>query len=121
MADTAAHLGDRVEQRVARGLARLLERSGPGSGSDPDEADLLGSEEPWLAALYSAAVRGRVATGPRTGQRVLRFGDRIDADALLGIAENSTRSANAAVNASRARILTSMANGGERLIVRFVF
>ena len=40
----------------------------------------LSVDQPLLAALYAASVRGRVATGPRTGQRVLRFGDRVDPD-----------------------------------------
>jgi len=69
---------ERVVRGIARGIARMLERRGLGS----EEVDPFASEEPLLAALYSASVRGRVATGPRAGQSVLRFGDRIEVDAL---------------------------------------
>ncbi len=31
-----------------------------------------------LAQLLAASVQGRAATGPRAGQRVLRFGDRVE-------------------------------------------
>ena len=50
--------------------------------ADPEEIDPLARDEPLLAALYSASVRGRIATGPRAGQAVLRFGDRIDVEQL---------------------------------------
>ena len=39
-------------------------------------------EEPLLASLYAASVASRIATGSRSGQRVLRVGDRIDAEDL---------------------------------------
>src|SRR5512147_3089323 len=42
----------------------------------------LGTAEPLLASLYAASVASRIATGSRSGQRVLRVGDRIDADDL---------------------------------------
>jgi hypothetical protein len=42
----------------------------------------LATQEPLLASLYAASVTSRVATGSRSGQRVLRMGDRIDADDL---------------------------------------
>ena len=42
----------------------------------------------FLAALASASVRGRIATGNRAGQAVLRFGDRIDAEDLEPRAED---------------------------------
>ena len=70
----------RVTMRVARRIARLLERRGLTSGADPDEADPLSRDDPLLAALYSASVRGRIATGSGTGRRVARLGDRIDAE-----------------------------------------
>jgi hypothetical protein len=66
---------ERVTRSVARGIARLLERRGLGPDADPDGIDPIGHDEPLLAALYSASVRGRIATGPRAGQAVLRFGD----------------------------------------------
>ncbi|MCI0549160.1 MAG: transposase, partial [Candidatus Rokubacteria bacterium] len=72
----------RVARRVARRLARLLERRGLGPDADPSETDPLPTEEPLLATLYAASVAGRVATGPRAGRRVLRLGDRVDAEDL---------------------------------------
>jgi hypothetical protein len=73
---------ERVARRVARSLARLLERRGLGPEADPAEADPLPAEDPLLAALYAASVAGRAATGPRAGRRVVRLGDRIDAEDL---------------------------------------
>lgn len=82
-----------VARRVARNLARLLERRGLGPESAADAADPLGADQPMLAALYAASVRGRVATGPRSGQRLLRFGDRVDADRLPECAGKARRCA----------------------------
>jgi hypothetical protein len=72
----------RVTRSVARGIARLLQRRGLDRDAGPDEIDPISRDEPLLAALYSASIRGRIATGPRAGQAVLRFGDRIDVDHL---------------------------------------
>jgi len=72
---------ERVARQVARRLARLLERRGLGDDASA-EGDTLSMEEPLLASLYAASVTSRVATGSRSGQRVLRMGDRIDADDL---------------------------------------
>lgn len=71
-----------MTRSVARGIARLLERRGLGPDTDPDEIDPLARDEPLLAALYSASVRSSIATGPRAGQAVLRFGDRVDVEHL---------------------------------------
>jgi len=71
---------ERVARQVARRLTRRLERRG--LGDDTPESDTLAAEEPLLASLDAASVTSRVATGPRTGQRVLRIGDRVDADDL---------------------------------------
>jgi len=71
---------ERVARQVARRLSRLLERRG--LGDDTPEGDTLATEEPLLASLYAASVTSRVATGSRSGQRVLRVGDRIDAEDL---------------------------------------
>jgi hypothetical protein len=68
----------RVVTQVARRIAQLLERRGLGPQSDPLEVDPLAEEQPLLAQLYGASVAGRVATGRRAGQRVLRVGDCID-------------------------------------------
>ncbi|MHC5028581.1 MAG: transposase [Planctomycetota bacterium] len=70
----------RVTESVVRGIARLLERRG--LGPDDDEIDPVAHDEPLLAALYSASVRGRIATGSRAGQPVSRFGDRVEIDQL---------------------------------------
>jgi hypothetical protein len=63
---------ERVLSRVVRGIARVIERRGLG-----DEPDRLAEDDPLLAQLLAAAVQGRAATGPNAGQRVLRFGDRV--------------------------------------------
>jgi hypothetical protein len=76
----------RVARRVARAIARRLERQGLGPGADACEADPLAADEPLLSDLYAASVQGRVATGPRAGQRTRRVGDRIDPDELPQLA-----------------------------------
>jgi hypothetical protein len=53
----------RVVRRVARGIARRLEKLGLGPEANPSEADPSTAEEPLLADLYAASVQGRVATG----------------------------------------------------------
>ena len=68
--------GDELEgilTRVVRGIGRLIERNGLG-----DEPDRLFEDAPLLAQLLAAAVQGKAATGPRAGQPVLRFGDRVE-------------------------------------------
>ena len=59
-------------------LVRLLRRRGllEDDGTEVDE------EEAWLGAIAGASIRGRIATGPRAGQRMLRLGDRIDPEAI---------------------------------------
>lgn len=71
-----------VAQGIVRRLVRLLERRGLTPEADPSEADPLAGNEPLLAEIYSASVRGRVATGSRAGQPMVRLGDRIDAEDL---------------------------------------
>jgi len=73
---------ERLVGQVARRIARLLERRGLGSQSDPMEADPLAEEQPLLAQLYGASVAGRIASGRRAGRRVLRVGDCIDPEEL---------------------------------------
>jgi hypothetical protein len=70
----------RVVTATARRLVQLLEKRGLGPNADPMEADPLAQEEPLLAALAAASLEGRVATGPRAGQRLLRLGDRVEPD-----------------------------------------
>jgi hypothetical protein len=67
---------ERITLTVARRLQRLLERRGFFEPDAP-EADPLAGEAPLLAELCAASVRGRIATGPHAGQKVLRLGDRI--------------------------------------------
>jgi hypothetical protein len=64
---------ERVLQRVVQGVVRVIERRGLG-----DEPDQLTKDDPLLAQLLAASVQGRAATGPCAGQRVLRFGDRVE-------------------------------------------
>jgi hypothetical protein len=72
----------RITAAIARRVEKLLAQRGllgeEGSG-DPDP---LEAEEPLLSQLYSASVQGRVAAGPRAGHRLVRLGDRIDAEEL---------------------------------------
>ena len=67
---------------VARRIQLLIERRGLGAQADPAEADALSRDDPGLATLYASSVRGRVATGPNTGNRVVTLGDQIDGDSL---------------------------------------
>jgi hypothetical protein len=46
------------------------------------DLDPLEAKEPLLSQLYSASVPGRIAAGPRTGQGLVRLGDRIDVEEL---------------------------------------
>jgi hypothetical protein len=70
----------RVTRSVARGIARLLKRRGLAQDAESEEIDPLSRDEPLLAALYAASVRGSIATGARAGQAVLRFGDRVEVE-----------------------------------------
>lgn len=72
----------RVVVRVAHKLAKLLQKHGCGQDADPSEPDPLAEPDPLLATLAAASIQGRVATGPRAGQRLLRPGDRIDPEDL---------------------------------------
>jgi hypothetical protein len=58
---------------------RRLGRRGLG---DAEDVDPLHEEQPLLAGVYGASVRGRIATGRRAGRRIVRLGDRIDAEDL---------------------------------------
>jgi hypothetical protein len=64
----------RVTTRIARRIARLLERRGLGPGADPDEADPLPRAQPLLAELYAASVQGRIAVGPSAGNWLTALG-----------------------------------------------
>ena len=72
----------RVVVATARRLERLLEARGLGPDADPSESDPLAQEDPLLATLAAASLQGRVATGPRAGQLLLRLGDRVEPEEL---------------------------------------
>jgi hypothetical protein len=76
----------RLAGAIARRIIRMLERRGLASADGPAGEDLLQRDEPLLAALAAASVAGRVASGRRAGQRVMRLGDRIDAEDLPKLA-----------------------------------
>ena len=72
----------RVLRGFARRLARVLKQCGLSQEIDGEDVDRLALDQPLLAELSAASVRGRVATGPRAGQRVRRLGDRIEVEYL---------------------------------------
>jgi len=67
-----------VVENVALRVDRLLDRLGVGPETDPAAADPLAMDQPRLAGLAAAAVRGLDGEGRRPGRR----GDRIDPDDL---------------------------------------
>ena len=67
-----------VATLIAGRVTAMIERRGL-----ENEPDALSDNDPGLASLYAAAVRGRIATGPNVGNRVAAIGgDRIDGDSL---------------------------------------
>ncbi len=70
---------ERITVILARRLQRLLERRGFFEAEVPSP-DLCALESSGLPDIADASVRGRIATGPHAGQRVLRRGDRIDVE-----------------------------------------
>ena len=74
----------RVASHVADSVDSLLRRIGLAPDDDAD--DTLSRDEPGLAALYSASVRRRIASGPNAGGRVVTLGDHIDGDGLDSVA-----------------------------------
>jgi hypothetical protein len=75
----------RITAAIARRVWKLLVRRGLLGEEGPTDPDPLEADEPLLSQLYSASLQGRVATGPRTGQRLLRLGDRIDVEDVEAI------------------------------------
>jgi len=63
-------LADTVERLVS-----ALRRCGYGSEVDADGEDDLSRDNPVMAALYAAAVQGRIAMGADAGQRITRLGN----------------------------------------------
>ncbi len=76
----------RLAGAIARRVVRLLERRGLAGADGRAGEDLLQRDEPLLAALAAASVAGRVATGRRAGQLIMRMGDRTDAEDLPKLA-----------------------------------
>jgi hypothetical protein len=71
---------------LAERISKFLLRRGVGPDTDPEEADSLSRDQPWLARLYAASVSGRVAFGPNAGRRVARVGDQIDPESMQSLA-----------------------------------
>ena len=61
-----------VATLVSQRVEALLKRRGFGLDSDPGAEEGLSSDEPGLAAIYSASVRSTIASGPNTGLGPLR-------------------------------------------------
>ena len=76
-----------VAQQLAQRIPALLKRRGV-APEQPEEVDTdrLARDQPWLADVYGASVRGRVATGPNAGRRVGGDGDRVDPENIGGAA-----------------------------------
>ena len=72
----------RLTASLAERISKFLQRRGLGPDSDPEEADPLRRDQPWLAGLYAAAVSGKTAYGPNAGRRVTRIGDQIDPESM---------------------------------------
>jgi hypothetical protein len=84
----SAEVARALEDTMARFL-RALQARGYGIRSEPDAEDGLEAANPYLAALYAAAVQGRSATGENAGQPLVRLG-------LSSRASTSERSGSAA-------------------------
>jgi hypothetical protein len=72
----------RLTELLAVRIRDLLRRRGMGPDSDPEEADPLARDQPWLASVYAASVRGRAGDDPNSGIRVIRRGDQIDPESV---------------------------------------
>jgi len=67
----------RVLADAVKRLVSALERRSHGSDAEGDDEDDLSRDHPVMAALYAAAVQGRIAMGARAGQRVVRLGNAL--------------------------------------------
>jgi hypothetical protein len=88
----------RVLAGTARRIQRLLEQRAEG------DQDALARDQPLLALLAAASLRTRIATGPHTGERWRRLGDRVepeeaatDPDASARVPQHGGMSLHAAV------------------------
>ena len=83
--------------RIARRLARMLERRGLAPDGDPDEVDPLATSQPWLAALASAC-------GPRVARLTLSDPRLpLEARRLLADAEDEVSIAGASLDEAQQR------------------
>jgi hypothetical protein len=69
---------ERTTRRIVRRLRRLLIARGLTPDADAAAADSLPEDQPFLAEIYAASVRSRIAVGERAGLGVLRIGDLVD-------------------------------------------
>ena len=83
-----------ITATLAEPITAFLVRRGLGPDGDPEEADPLSQQEPWLSRLYAAAVTGKMAFGPNAGKRLSRTGDQIDPESMEAL--NSPRCASVA-------------------------
>jgi hypothetical protein len=67
---------------VAERVQSLLKRRGLDGEADAQDADRLSAGDPGMASLLADSVRGKIAVGSKTGQGVVRLGDRIDGNDL---------------------------------------
>ena len=90
--------GDHEIARLAGSLAERIPKwligRGLGPDTDPEEADPLSRDQPWLAGLYAASISGRTAFGPNPGRRVTRVGDRVDPESMTALASPRCASVN---------------------------
>jgi hypothetical protein len=63
-------------------VRKFLHQRGLGPDSDPEESDPLARDQPWLAGIYAASVRGRVAHSANSGRHVTNAGDQIDPESM---------------------------------------
>jgi Putative transposase len=63
-----------IAERVSRRAQTLCRKKGIGASDDCEAEDPLMRDTPWLAGLYAHGVRGRIATGPNAGKRVITWG-----------------------------------------------
>ena len=69
----------RLTGLLAQRIRAFLQKRGLGADSNPEESDPLAREQPWLAGLYAASVRGRLG---KFGTYGTRRGDQIDPESM---------------------------------------
>ena len=69
----------RLTGLLAQRIRAFLQKRGLGADSNPEESDPLAREQPWLAGVYAASVRGRLG---KFGTYGTRRGDQIDPESM---------------------------------------